>query len=59
LFSEPASSASSPSSLPYFSLSSLLEGLAPKIQSSVVPVKDDGLPLGNATSTGDPTPWNV
>src|SRR4051794_28671864 len=42
----------SPSALAYFSLSFVLAGLAPKIQSSLVPVKTDGLPFGKSMSTG-------
>ena len=35
----------------------VLAGLAPKIQSSDVPAKFEGLPLGKETSTGEPMPW--
>src|SRR6266852_6012461 len=55
----PRSNAHSPSACAYFSLSSVEAGLAPKIQSREVPVNTDGLPLGNATSTGEPTPCIV
>ena len=46
-----------PSSWPYFSLSLVFAGLAPKIQSSVVPAKLETLPLGKETSTGEPMPF--
>src|SRR2546428_7046695 len=55
----PMPSISRPSIWPYVSLSSVFAGLAPKIQSSDVPAKFDGLPLGNATSVGDEMPCMV
>src|SRR6185436_1798919 len=59
LIMPPEGAPHSPSTRAYFSSSLVLAGLAPKIQSSVVPVNTDVFTPGNATSTGEPTPWNV
>ena len=57
LCSAPCAKPQLPSIWPNFSSSLVLAGLAPKIQSSVVPAKLDGLPLGKATSTGELVPF--